>query len=140
MRELIIALLLATAGSGAARAGDLTVTISGLKDARGAVLGALYDKEASFMNPAAAIARFKVAAATGSVSYSFHNLAAGAYALSVFQDQNSDGALNKNMMGAPSEPYGFSNDAQGQFGPPKFRQAAFAFDGKTAAIAIDLNH
>jgi uncharacterized protein (DUF2141 family) len=40
----------------------------------------------------------------------------------------------------PTEGFGFSNDAQGAGGPPKFAQAAFDFDGQAAkTIVIHLN-
>ena len=47
----------------------------------------------------------------------------GPLALSVFQDANANGRLDMNAIGIPTEPYGFSNNAAGNFGPPKFEQA-----------------
>ncbi|MFX8281946.1 DUF2141 domain-containing protein, partial [Acinetobacter baumannii] len=41
----------------------------------------------------------------------------------VFQDANGNGRLDMNAMGMPVEPFGFSNDAVGNFGPPRFEQA-----------------
>lgn len=45
-------------------------------------------------------------------------LPAGRYAVAVFHDANGDGKLNTNLVGMPTEAYGFSNDARGVFGPP----------------------
>lgn len=42
----------------------------------------------------------------------------GTYALKVFQDLNGNGKLDTGWMGIPKEPYGFSNNAMGRFGPP----------------------
>ena len=53
------------------------------------------------------------------------NLPEGTYAAAVFQDLNGDEILNRGSFGIPSEPYGFSNNARGNFGPPSFRAAAF---------------
>ena len=47
----------------------------------------------------------------------------GACAVKVFHDVNNNGKLDTNWMGIPTEPYGFSNDAMGTFGPPSFEQA-----------------
>lgn len=58
-------------------------------------------------------------------SLSFRGTPAGTYAKAVFQDINSDEKLNSNFYGAPTEPYGFSNNIFGLFGPPKFVDAAF---------------
>ncbi|MBK7861864.1 MAG: DUF2141 domain-containing protein [Archangiaceae bacterium] len=66
----------------------------------------------------------------------FAGVAAGTYAISVFHDEDGDGVLKTNFVGAPKEPLGFSNDARGSFGPPKFDDAKFAHDGKARTLAI----
>jgi uncharacterized protein (DUF2141 family) len=50
-------------------------------------------------------------------------------ALSVFHDANNDGKLGANPAGVPIEPYGFSRDARGRFGPPEFDAAAIDVQG-----------
>ena len=67
----------------------------------------------------------EVAAASTSVRVSLAQLAPGKYAIKVFHDENDNRELDVNWMGIPKEPYGFSNDAMGTFGPPSFQQAAF---------------
>ena len=44
----------------------------------------------------------------------------GSYAVIAFHDINSNEKLDTNMLGIPTEPYGFSNDARGTFGEPDF--------------------
>jgi uncharacterized protein (DUF2141 family) len=63
----------------------------------------------------------------------FKDLPPGQYAAVVFQDFNGNGKLDKNFLGIPKEPYGFSNDARGSAGPPKFSDAAVTLspDGTT---------
>lgn len=46
------------------------------------------------------------------------------FAVAAFQDVNNDGVLNRSSFGIPTEPYGFSRNAQGQMGPPAFEDAA----------------
>ena len=53
------------------------------------------------------------------------DLPEGTYAIKAFHDVNDNGVLDTNWMGIPKEPYGFSNDAMGTMGPPKFDQASF---------------
>lgn len=136
LAPLIVAALLAPA---VAFAGDLTVTVKGVKDANGAVLGAVYD-EASFMQLPKAKAVARIKAAPGAMVLTFHGLPAGRYAVATFHDANGNGKLDWNNLGVPIEGYGFSNDAQGSGGPPKFGQAAFSFDGAGKALAIDLDY
>lgn len=53
-------------------------------------------------------------------------LPAGEYALSVFQDVDDDGKLERNFIGIPKEPAGLSNNVRPKFGPPKYKDAKFA--------------
>lgn len=61
------------------------------------------------------------------------DIPAGTYAIAVYHDVNGDGKMNRvPFVNLPLEPYGFSNDARGQFGPPSFTDASFEVDGDTS--------
>jgi uncharacterized protein (DUF2141 family) len=47
-------------------------------------------------------------------------------AISAYHDQNENQKLDKNALGMPLERYGFSNNPQRGFGPPKYREASIA--------------
>jgi|TARA_B110001469_G_scaffold64024_1_gene61321 uncharacterized protein (DUF2141 family) len=49
-------------------------------------------------------------------------LAAGKYGFSAYHDVNSNEKLDLNLFGAPTEPYGFSNNARGTFSKPSFSE------------------
>lgn len=65
-------------------------------------------------------------------------LAPGRYAVQVVHDRDADGRLDTNVLGIPSEPVGFSRNAVGRFGPPKFDSAAIDYDGQPLDLTIDL--
>lgn len=44
----------------------------------------------------------------------------GVYAIRLFHDENNNGTLDTNLIGIPTEPFGFSNNASVVFGPPSF--------------------
>lgn len=138
MRSILLTFAVLVAPA-AAFAGDITVTVKGVKNANGAVLGAVYD-EAGFMQQPKAKAVARVKAQAGSVVLVFHGVPAGHYAVATFHDANGNGKLDKNNLNVPIEGYGFSNDAQGAGGPPKFGQAAFSFDGAAKALSVDLDY
>jgi uncharacterized protein (DUF2141 family) len=123
----------------AAWAGELTVKVDHVRNDRGAILAALYDSETSFMQQPLARATFKLKATPGEVSYVFHDLPPGKYALAAFHDENDNGRLDKNLLGIPKEGYGFSNSSA-SLGPPRFSQAAFEFNGTTQTITITLHY
>jgi uncharacterized protein (DUF2141 family) len=68
----------------------------------------------------------------------FSNLEPGRYAAVAFHDENGNGKLDKNFLGVPAEPYGFSNNAQGFLGAPTFGDAAMVLGGGDSAIRIAL--
>ena len=102
----------------------LTVEILGLESDEGSVAVALFDSPESFDGRTAAVAAQTVAPRDGLATWSVADLPAGIYAVAVFHDLNDNGELDRTTLGPPSEPYGFSNDARGTFGPPKFDKAA----------------
>ena len=73
-----------------------------------------------------------------SATYVFKNIPAGKYAIAAFQDSNVDGKLNENMFGVPKEPYGFSNNKYGKFGPPNFEDVSFDVKEDTS-ISLTIN-
>lgn len=120
-----------------AQAADLGVTVSGLGSAEGQVMVALFNDAAGF--PQGHPFKGQMAAATkGQVELVFKDLPPGRYAVSAFHDRNGNQRLDANMMGMPTEPYGFSRDAKGQFGPPKFEDAAFQVDRADQHITVRL--
>lgn len=53
------------------------------------------------------------------------NLKPGKYVAKFFHDINNNGKLDVNVLKIPKEPYGFSNNAKGMFGLPKYQDCIF---------------
>jgi uncharacterized protein (DUF2141 family) len=119
-----------------AYAADLTVEIKGLANANGKVLIALYDKADGWMKQGLKMAG--APAQKDGVIYEFKDLPLGDYALSIHHDENGNGKFDTNLVGMPIEPYGFSNDAMGNFGPPTFEQAKFKLDSDKKTVTLSL--
>ncbi len=121
------------------RAGIILV---GLYDSRGSFKRAIeLAGDAGFLNDPDRVAGAALRAndaLKGAVVFS--NLAPGRYAVITFHDENGNGKLDKNVWGVPTEPYGFSNNAQGFLGPPSFEDAAIMVEAKSQAIEIDLHY
>ena len=60
-----------------------------------------------------------------SQNYNFDDLPEGEYALAIYQDENRNKILDKNLLGIPTEIYGFSNNARRTFSAPSFQEAKF---------------
>lgn len=73
-----------------------------------------------------------------SVRAVFTDVVPGTCAVKVFHDINADNTLNTSWIGWPQEPYGFSNDAPVNMGPPSFRLAAIEMGEKDLTVRIAL--
>jgi uncharacterized protein (DUF2141 family) len=73
-----------------------------------------------------------------SITVTFPAIPYGTYAIKAFQDLNGDGKLKTGFMGAPEEPWGFSNDATGFMGPADFSDAKFELDAPDLELTIHL--
>ena len=111
---------------------SVTVTINGIKKAKGDIrVQLISSKENYTATPSIALDSLVKSAAKPSTTLQFLNVADGEYAIKVFQDLDYDRKLNTNMFGIPKEPYGFSNSARGKMGPPSYEQVLFQVTGNT---------
>lgn len=104
-----------------AAGGEVGVSV-GNPPGTGTVVALLYDSPAAFAdlrNPLRALALPE----GGREAVSFGALDPGRYAVMVFHDVNGNGELDRNFMGIPREPLGFSNRYWGT-GEPAFSAAA----------------
>jgi uncharacterized protein (DUF2141 family) len=110
-----------------------------LRNDKGRVLCALYSSSLGFpKNSDKAAARAKSDVSDRHAVCEFPGVSSGAYAISVFHDENSNGKLDTNFVGIPREGVGASNNAKGHFGPPKFDAAAFHFAGGRLGLKITI--
>ncbi len=70
------------------------------------------------------------------VTITFTDIPEGQYAIKAFHDVNDNGKLDTNWLGIPTEPYGFSNDVMGTFGPPSFQEASFEVKGGENVVRL----
>ena len=71
------------------------------------------------------------------VSINFDNLPKGSYGVAVYQDENKNGKLDKNLVGYPTEAFGFSNNFRPTISAPDFEDVAFSLDkSKTITIHV----
>ena len=113
--------------SQSASAADLVIHIINEHDNNGVAFIALQaENEADeFPNGKAVFTKQIAMAPNCKIKFTVKDIPAGTYAVNGFLDLNDNEKLDYNLVGAPTEPYGFSNDARGLYGPPSFADAAF---------------
>ena len=134
---ITMGMVIGTASKGLA-AEALTVRVDGLSEPSGHVMIALYDGAEAFQaGDGKALRREKLPVSAGlNVVWQVDDLMPGEYGIALFHDVDDNEVLDTNFVGLPREPYGFSNDARGSFGPPHYDAITFTFDGSPLAMTI----
>lgn len=128
MKKITIsAFLLISCAANLFAQGKVEVTVKNIQELKGTIRMAVYSGEDNFMKKSLASKEVNV---TGKeVTVVFDNVKPGEYAISTYHDVDNNKELNTGFMGIPKEPYGFSNDARGTFGPPTYEKAKFKVSG-----------
>lgn len=102
---------------------DLVVLVEGIPNNKGTLFIGLFNSSTSFPNFGKQFKGVVVTHDGKSHTYTFKNLPRNSYALAIYHDENKNGKLDKNLFGAPTEAYGFSNNARATFSAPSFESA-----------------
>jgi uncharacterized protein (DUF2141 family) len=114
-----------------ALSGEVHAAIDGVKNSKGHIRCGIYRSAEGF--PKESQHAFKLVtqpADPAGVHCDFSDIPAGAYAISVFHDENDDGVLNTNFLGMPREGYGISNNHTYAMRPPNFEESQFTVDAQ----------
>jgi uncharacterized protein (DUF2141 family) len=121
-----------------AAAGDLTVIVRGVKDARGVVRVDVCDKP-NFQTDRCAY-KAEAPSMPGDVVLEIRDLPPGVYAVQAFQDANNDGEMQQNFLGIPREGVGFGNGAKIGISAPSFEESATDVTGPSAQTEVTLRY
>lgn len=116
--------------------GDLHVVVSGFQSATGNVKIALSNSESNYTSKSSAFRGTSATIEGDKATTVFANLPYGEYAVRVYHDANGNDKLDTNFLEIPNEPYGFSNNVRGTFGPAKWDDAKFDFRTQRMTIEI----
>ena len=97
----------------------LTINIHKLKSSDGYVMLELLDENENTVMQTMGTVENKASVII------LEGLAAGTYAVRFYHDENENKKMDTNKYGIPKESYGFSNNAKGFMGPPKYKKLLF---------------
>lgn len=104
----------------------LNVAVTGLRNDKGEVAVTVYpDIPSRFLAPKGKLLRVRTPTKLPVTHTCFWLPAPAAYAVAIYHDANSDHDFNRNVIGMPTEGYGFSNDAPARMGLPSFESVRF---------------
>ena len=104
-------------------AATLKVTVDGVEQTKGSLQLSLFNTEDGWLKNG--VRGETLDAKTPETVWEVPGLEEGEYAIAIIHDIDSNGELNRGAFGMPTEPYGFSNNARGMFGPAKWKEAKF---------------
>ncbi|NUM30763.1 MAG: DUF2141 domain-containing protein [Bacteroidetes bacterium] len=118
---------------------SLTVEVENLRNSKGTVQIALYNKDGSI--PDEQYKNYfkmeKISITNGKTQCTFSNLPKGNYAVNILHDENSNGKIDKGLI-LPKEGIGFSNYSSiGLTNRPNFKKASFELNqNKTIKVKV----
>ncbi len=115
---------------------SLTITVNDLRNSKGVVQFAIYNKEGSIPDE-----KYKkyykkdtVVIYNNTATITFNDLPKGTYAINILHDENKNGKIDKKFI-LPKEGIGFSNyKSIGMRNRPKFSKASFELNSSTSKI------
>jgi uncharacterized protein (DUF2141 family) len=122
IKKNIIFVALLLMGIGNLYAQTLTIRVENADTSKGNLMVGIFNDEKTF--PDAYFRGERITVSDRIMTIVFNDLPKGQYAVSVYQDGNGNGQLDKNIFGIPKERYGFSNNSD----RPDFRRCLFDFN------------
>ena len=123
-------------------AADLSIEVRGVRSADGRVYVAVHGPESKDTFPSGddIVSGLREPARIGTLRFVVSDLPEGRYAVNAFHDENNNGELDTNLVGIPSEGYGFANDPSTTFGPPDFEDAAVTVGEASGVVVLTMSY
>ncbi|MEM6689183.1 MAG: DUF2141 domain-containing protein [Planctomycetota bacterium] len=135
-------------GSNSSRSNDLqeqdpaeaiSIVIRGAHTDQGLARIAIYDSPETFNDPTKALYLLNTPLRGGRARVQLKpDRLPEKFAVAAYHDTDDDGSLSRNLLGIPTELYGFSNNARGLTGPPEFQQAAIDKPAPGGGLFVEL--
>ena len=118
--------------------GKIAVLLTGFENDRGTVKLCLCCSEDEYTGKTKEFCTASKELKDKKAEWVLENMPYGRYSVKAFHDENDNSKLDTNFAGMPIEPYGFSNNARGLFGPPPFARTAVTLNSPQITIAIEV--
>lgn len=136
---LLFLILNATAVQLPAQQSQIHLIIDQLEPAQGDLHLAIYSQK-DFLEEAGILKGLILPIRQSTITCTLPPLPYGTYAIAVFHDLNGNGQLDKNSLGVPTEPYGFSNDVRSKWRAPSFSEAAIRVELPALRLRLRVRH
>jgi len=122
----------------AAKVIPLTLVINKLTSDTAPVIIGVYGTANKFPDPKDQLKEYKFKAHGKTLVAKINDLKLGTYALAIYQDVNSNGKIDKNLIGIPTEVYAFSNNYKPTVKAPSFDNCRFDYTAKNDTVTMNM--
>jgi uncharacterized protein (DUF2141 family) len=116
----------------------LTLIINNLTSATAPVIVGVYTAQNKFLSPKDKWRSYSFRPDSKILTAKIKDLKFGVYAIAIYQDVNSNGKIDKNILGIPTEPYAFSNNYKPTVKAPNFKNCKFDYDSAANVITMNM--
>jgi len=140
MKSFVFAfcLIALPAAANAADLATLTVNVEGVSAKGGNLRVGLFDQAAFAVRGSKPVNGAVVPAKEGTMNVVLEGIVPGDYGVKILDDENANGKMDFTADLVPAEPYGFSNDAKPNMGPPAWDDAKITVKPGANTITIHL--
>ena len=117
--------------------GTMILKVTGLRSEKGQVRIAVFNSSETWLGEQPVYSS-TIKVDSQAVVWNIIDVPYGDYGIAAFHDENSNGKMDKNLLGMPKEPYGFSNNLRVTFRAPKWEKGKFAVRNPTTEISIEV--
>ena len=114
--------------------------ITNIKEIKGRIELGLYNDPEVFLSKTEQYKVVFLPVDSDKITVVIDSIPIGWYAVSLMHDLDSNGEMEKNLIGIPKEPYGFSTNFHPRFSKPDFDDAEFYYNGIFLKLTIELVH
>lgn len=134
VKVIIILFLISITQIGYSQVYSINLKVENITKVKGNVLIAIYNSKVSFLEDKISFRKYKETVKDKTMEVSVRNLPKGEYSIALYHDINSNGKMDRNFIGIPSEHYGFSNITSIIFSRPSFDETKFLLKSDTSIV------
>jgi len=116
----------------------LTLVIRNLASTTAPGIVGLYGINNKFLDPKDQLKEYHFTPNGQELIAKIEDVRFGVYAMAIYQDVNSNGKIDKNLIGIPTEPYAFSNNYHPRIKAPGFDNCKFEYDSVSNTVTMNM--
>lgn len=115
---------------------EIKIIVSNLNTTKGYIEMGIYNSSKGYLKNGYAYKTVRQEVKGNTVEIILQDMPKGNYAVSLYHDENNDKKCNTNILGVPTEPYGFSNGFRRRLFKPSFEDCKVEVQSNTVVKVV----